>query len=53
MRKIIPDVKIIGVSGFISDEQTVELEGGKQIRFLQKPYSAEKLLTLLAEILNP
>ncbi len=44
--------KVGAVSGFIKDEQAIELEDGEQIRFLQKPYPAEKLLTLLAEILG-
>ncbi|MGH2569143.1 MAG: hybrid sensor histidine kinase/response regulator, partial [Bacteroidota bacterium] len=52
VRKILPRVNIIAVSGFMKDEQAIELESGENIRFLPKPYSAEKLLTQLASILR-
>ncbi len=52
VRKILPNVKVIAVSGFIKEDHAVELENGRENRFLQKPYHAEKLLTVLAEILK-
>ncbi|HEX9829356.1 MAG TPA: response regulator [Bacteroidota bacterium] len=50
IRKILPTVTIIAASGFIRHEQVIELESGEHVTFLQKPYPAEKLLNLLAEI---
>jgi PAS domain S-box-containing protein len=52
VRKILPNVKVIAVSGFLREDHAAELEGGKEIRLLQKPYHAERLLTVLAEILK-
>jgi PAS domain S-box-containing protein len=52
VRKILPNVKVIAVSGFIKEDQAVEIENGRENRFLQKPYHAEQLLTVLAEILK-
>ncbi|MCI0707451.1 MAG: response regulator [Ignavibacteriae bacterium] len=50
IRKILPTVKIIAASGFLRHEHVIELESGEHIAFLQKPYPAEKLLTMLAEM---
>lgn len=52
VRKILPEVKVIAVSGLMSDEHAVQLEDAAKIRFLQKPYSAEKLLKVLEGMLR-
>jgi two-component system cell cycle sensor histidine kinase/response regulator CckA len=52
VREIVPDEKIIAVSGFMSDEHAIQLDDESKIRYLQKPYSAEKLLKVLEEMLR-
>jgi two-component system, cell cycle sensor histidine kinase and response regulator CckA len=51
LRKMSPTLPIIAASGLTSDEQTAELQTLNVNAFLSKPYTAEKLLTLLAQIL--
>jgi CheY-like chemotaxis protein len=52
LRKMNPDIKIVAASGLTADHKPGEasLEGVKI--FLSKPYTAEKLLKALAQVLN-
>ncbi|HEY8559228.1 MAG TPA: PAS domain S-box protein [Pyrinomonadaceae bacterium] len=52
LRRLAPDLKIIAASGLYSPEQMAEIESLKVSHFLSKPYTAERLLTTLAEILE-
>lgn len=52
LKKINPRAKIIAMSGLVSAEQTAELKSLNVNAFLSKPYSAETLLTTLAELLT-
>ena len=47
-----PGLKIIGMSGLMNPEQTTELERLDVSSFLTKPFTAEKLLTVIAESLG-
>ena len=47
-----PGLKIIGMSGLMNPEQTTELERLDVGSFLTKPFTAEKLLTVIAESLG-
>jgi PAS domain S-box-containing protein len=52
LKRIRPDVKIIAASGFTTKEQfTTPLDSNIQA-FLTKPYTAEKFLKVLAEVLR-
>ena len=52
LRKINPALKIIAVSGLSDAVQTIELESLQVNAFLSKPFTGEKLLTTIAEVLN-
>ena len=52
LRKIDPEVKIIAMSGLMSAGQTAELRSQKINNFLTKPFTAEALLTALAELIG-
>lgn len=52
LRKIDPDVKIIAASGLMSQDKISEPAGTNVHAFLQKPYTAEKLLKTLDEVLK-
>lgn len=52
LKQIDPDVKIIAMSGLVSAGQTAELKSLNVNAFLPKPFTAEALLTMLAEILT-
>ncbi|MBI3194259.1 MAG: PAS domain S-box protein, partial [Ignavibacteriae bacterium] len=52
VRKIKPDVKIIAVSGLLTDVPGGETLGGAVNAFLQKPYTAEVLLKTVYDILH-
>lgn len=52
LRRFDPDVKIIAMSGLISEGQTAELSNLNVGAFLSKPYTAETLLTTLSHILH-
>ena len=47
-----PKIKTIAMSGLMRDETTAELKNLNVNAFLTKPYSAEFLLTTLAEVLG-
>ncbi len=50
LKKINPQLKIMAMSGLITDKQTAELENLEINAFLAKPFTAENLLKILAEI---
>ncbi|MEL6820948.1 MAG: response regulator, partial [Calditrichota bacterium] len=52
LRKVNPHVKIIASSGYMEDNKISELLGKNVDGFLQKPYTAEKLLITLHEVLG-
>jgi len=52
VRKIDPASHIVAMSGLMNSEQTAELQSLNVNAFLSKPYTAESLLKLLAEILQ-
>jgi two-component system, cell cycle sensor histidine kinase and response regulator CckA len=52
VRKIDPTTKIVAMSGLMNSEQTAELQNLNVNAFLSKPYTAESLLKVLAEILR-
>jgi two-component system, cell cycle sensor histidine kinase and response regulator CckA len=51
LKKMDPGIKTIAMSGLIREETTAELKNLKVNAFLSKPYSAETLLTTIAEVL--
>ena len=51
LQKLNPHVMIIASSGLAENSKMAELNGGVQ-RFLPKPYTAQKLLTTLNELLS-
>jgi two-component system cell cycle sensor histidine kinase/response regulator CckA len=51
LRNIDPGIKIIGTSGLMNAEQTAELQSLDVTAFLTKPFSAEKLLTSISDVL--
>jgi two-component system cell cycle sensor histidine kinase/response regulator CckA len=52
VRKIDPQSKIVAMSGLMNSEQTAELQNLNVNAFLSKPFTAETLLRILAEILG-
>jgi len=52
LKKIDPNAKVVAMSGLMSTEQTAELDGMQIDTFLSKPFTAEKLLSAVAEKLN-
>ncbi len=52
VRKIDPNSKIVAMSGLMNSEQTAELQSLNVNAFLSKPYTAETLLKILAELLQ-
>jgi CheY-like chemotaxis protein len=53
LRKVNPDIKIIGVSGLTEKDKLAEVADIRVHAFLTKPYTAEKLLKNIHAILNP
>lgn len=51
LQKLDPAVKIIASSGFIGSDRSAEIANANVRFFLQKPYTAEKLLRTVADIL--
>jgi CheY-like chemotaxis protein len=51
LKKLNPQVKIIASSGLPENMKLGEVNGSVR-RFLPKPYTAEKLLTTLREVLS-
>jgi two-component system cell cycle sensor histidine kinase/response regulator CckA len=52
IRRASPEIKVVAMSGLLNAEQTAELESLNVSSFLTKPFTAEKLLTTLAGILQ-
>lgn len=52
LQKLNPQVKIIAASGLRMNDKVAEMAGGSIKAFLAKPYTAEKLLKTLAEVLH-
>lgn len=52
LRRSSPDIKVIAMSGLLNAEQAAELESLNVSSSLTKPFTAEKLLTTLAGILQ-
>jgi CheY-like chemotaxis protein len=52
IRRASPEIKVVAMSGLLNAEQTAELESLNVSFFLTKPFTAEKLLTTLARILQ-
>jgi len=52
LRRLDPEVKIIAVSGLTGNGQMLEAAQAGVKSFLPKPYTAERLLKAVAEILN-
>jgi CheY-like chemotaxis protein len=52
LQKINPLVKIIGVSGLVSNHKMIELVGNNVKTFLPKPYTSNELLTNLQVVLS-
>jgi two-component system, cell cycle sensor histidine kinase and response regulator CckA len=52
LQKINPQVRIIGVSGLVSNHKMVELVGNSVKTFLPKPYTTNELLEKLELVLN-
>ena len=52
LQKLNPAVKILVVSGLMGNEQVAEVAGTAEIAFLQKPYTAESLLTTLQQVIS-
>jgi CheY-like chemotaxis protein len=52
LRAIDPRIRIIGMSGLMNSEQTSELDRLDVSAFLTKPFTAEKLLTAIADALK-
>ena len=52
LQKINREVKIIAVSGLAENVKVSEVAGTGEITFIQKPYTTEKLLTTLREVLD-
>ncbi|CAN5530043.1 response regulator [soil metagenome] len=52
LKILAPDLKVVSMSGLISEEQTAELENLNVRAFLPKPFTAEMLLTTLDRVLH-
>ncbi len=52
LRKLDPNIKVIAMSGLISEEQTAELKTLGVVDFLSKPYTAETLLNALRKAIS-
>jgi two-component system, cell cycle sensor histidine kinase and response regulator CckA len=51
LKKIDPDIKIIAMSGMMSESQTTELQSINISEFISKPFTAERLLQALHQLL--
>ena len=51
LRKLDPNVRVIAASGLVEAEKLKDVTGLESIPFLMKPYTAEKLLTTLQQVL--
>ena len=52
LRKLDPNIRIIAASGLMDVEKVKDVTGLESIPYLMKPYTAEKLLTTLQQVLS-
>jgi CheY-like chemotaxis protein len=52
LQKLDPGIKLIAVSGLMGNEKVAEVAGSTPVTFLQKPYTAETLLTTLHQVIT-
>jgi len=52
LQKLNPSLKVIAASGLMGNEKVAEVAGSVPVTFLQKPYTAERLLTSLHELIT-
>jgi PAS domain S-box-containing protein len=52
LQRIDPQVKVIGVSGLVSNDKMIEILGNSVKTFLPKPYTSNELLKNLQVVLN-
>jgi CheY-like chemotaxis protein len=52
LQKINPQIKIIAVSGLVSNDQMIEIIGSNVKTFLPKPYTSNELLKNLQLVLS-
>jgi CheY-like chemotaxis protein len=52
LKKLDPKIKVVAMSGLVSDGQTAELRNLNVGDFLSKPFTAETLLKTMAEVLS-
>jgi DNA-binding NtrC family response regulator len=48
LRKLDPEVRVIGMSGLLNTDQSAELQSLNVNAFLSKPFTSESLLTTIA-----
>jgi two-component system cell cycle sensor histidine kinase/response regulator CckA len=53
LRELAPDVRIIASSGLVQDDDMALLAAREFAQFLNKPYTAEELLTVIAGVFKP
>jgi CheY-like chemotaxis protein len=53
LRKMDPRIQIVASSGLEQSEKMAELKNLSVTTFLDKPYTAEKMLVALHELLHP
>jgi hypothetical protein len=52
LKKLDPNVRIIAASGLMDNDKVKDATGMDNIAFLMKPYTAEKLLTMVHKVLS-
>jgi len=52
LKRLDPDARIIAMSGLLNTEQIAELEALGVEAFLSKPFTADKLLSTISDVLN-
>lgn len=52
LKRMTPDARIIAMSGLLNPEQTAELDAMNVDAYLSKPFTADKLLNTISEVLN-
>lgn len=52
IRRMNPDIRVIAMSGLMSSEQTAELDSLSVQDFISKPFTAEKLLNSIGNVLQ-
>jgi PAS domain S-box-containing protein len=52
LKKLDPEIKVIAASGLVDGQKVKDATGLDQIAFLMKPYTAEKLLGMVYDVLH-